>query len=259
MAFSAIPCVSDLCGVDVQWFQDNSSQDFAKFQGIVSVNDFWFPRRFQELHLVLRGLLGSFCFTRVWLYPLRCQVLAPPRHIDDCSEIILLHWEFCDPLWSSHQNVPFWARLYQHVFCKKPSLFSSSSRYRNLGPSESACRHYVHPNPVPLLLAAPLEVHEMTLEVSWLPCSGFPQGSVEVLSSTKHSLNSCSQSGNSWDLSLCTSSDSPYFYFVFGFCGFTQGVSPEAFHSYFHFYLVLDFRCICWHQIRNPVTKMMEK
>ena len=60
-ALSAIPCVSDLCGVDVQWFQDNSSQDFAKFKGIVSVNDFWksqFPHLLQEL------LQAPLCFLR---------------------------------------------------------------------------------------------------------------------------------------------------------------------------------------------------
>ena len=75
--------------------------------------------------------------------------------------IHFLHWGCCDPQVFKHQNVPLWARLYQHVFCKKTSLFSSSSRYRNLGPSESACRHCAyHPNPVPLLLAAPLVIHE---------------------------------------------------------------------------------------------------
>ena len=48
----------------------------------------------------------------------------------------------------------------------------------------------------------------MDLEVPRLPCFGFLQGSVEVLSSTKFSLNSCSQSGNSCDISLCAPSDS---------------------------------------------------
>ena len=86
--------------------------------------------------------------------------LVPPRHIDDCCAIHFLHWEFCDLQLSCHQNFPFWARLYQHVFCKKPSLFSSSTRYRNLGPSENACSHDAYPNPVPLLLAAPLVPHE---------------------------------------------------------------------------------------------------
>ena len=48
------------------------------------------------------------------------------------------------------------------------------------------------------------------LEVARLPGSRFPQGSVEVISSTKFSANSCSQSGNSCDISLCTSSDSRF-------------------------------------------------
>ena len=73
--------------------------------------------------------------------------LVPRLHIDDCFAIHFLHWEFCDPELSSHQHFPLLARLYQYVFCKKLSLFSSSSRYRNVGPSESACRHYAYPTP----------------------------------------------------------------------------------------------------------------
>ena len=61
---------------------------------------------------------------------------------------------------------PVWARLYQHVFCKKPSLFLSSSRYRNFGRSESACRHCAYPNPVQLLLATPLVFMRRTGNVS---------------------------------------------------------------------------------------------
>ena len=47
---------------------------FAEFKGIVSVNDFWFPRWLQELHQALLGLLGSFRFRRVCMYPLWCQI-----------------------------------------------------------------------------------------------------------------------------------------------------------------------------------------
>ena len=39
-ALSAIPFVSDLCGVDFQWFWEEIFTNFAKFQRIVSVNDF---------------------------------------------------------------------------------------------------------------------------------------------------------------------------------------------------------------------------
>ena len=48
--------------------------------------------------------------------------------------------------------------------------------------------------------------------MSALLCIGSPRSSSEVLSSTKFSLNSCSQSGNACDKSLCTSFDSPFLF-----------------------------------------------
>ena len=74
-ALSALPFVSDLCGVDVPMIPGKIFTGFAKIHRIASVNDFWFPRRLQELHEVLLFLLGSFCFARVRLYPPCCQVL----------------------------------------------------------------------------------------------------------------------------------------------------------------------------------------
>ena len=44
-----------------------------------------------------------------------------------------------------------------------------------MGPSESAHIHCAYPNPVPLLLAAPLEVHEMTRKCLDFPALGFPK------------------------------------------------------------------------------------
>ena len=139
------------------------------------------------------------------------------------------------------KNVPLWARLYQHVFCKKPSYFLSSSRYRNLGPSESACRHYAYPNPVPLLLATPLDNSWEGLAVSRSLGAGFPRGSEGLNSSTKFSLNSCSQSGNSCKRSLCTSSRPSFLFCVFGFCRFHATGFPVAPHSCFHFFLGTGF------------------
>ena len=55
-ALSAIPFVSDLCGVDVHWFQENL-------------------HRLQELLQAPLCFLRSFCFARIWLDPLCCQVL----------------------------------------------------------------------------------------------------------------------------------------------------------------------------------------
>ena len=48
-ALSAIALVSELKGVNVQWFQERSSQALSKCQRIVSVNVVWLPRRLQEL------------------------------------------------------------------------------------------------------------------------------------------------------------------------------------------------------------------
>ena len=63
---------------------------FAEFQGIVSVNDFWFPIGLQELlqaplfhekFLLCTDTTGSIG----WPSP------APRLHIDDCFEIHNLH------------------------------------------------------------------------------------------------------------------------------------------------------------------------
>ena len=69
-ALSAIPFVSDLCGVDVQRFQERSSQALPNSKGIVSVNDFRLPVRRQELLQAPLCLLRSVCFARIRLDPL---------------------------------------------------------------------------------------------------------------------------------------------------------------------------------------------
>ena len=66
------------------------------------------------------------------------------------------------------------------------------------------------------------------LEVSCFPCSGFPQNSVEVLSSTKFPLNSSSQSCNSCDISLCTSSCSPFLFLFSVFSVDSCSGSPRS-------------------------------
>ena len=77
---------------------------FAKFQRIVSVNDFWFPRRLKELHYAILGLLTSFCFIWVGLYPLRCQILDHHGISMTASRFTIFTENFCDLLLSSHQN-----------------------------------------------------------------------------------------------------------------------------------------------------------
>ena len=129
------------------------------------------------------------------------------------------------------------------VFCKKTSFFQSSSRYHNLGPSENACRHNAYSNPVPLLLAAPLEVHEMTWKCFDFLALGFPKAMLKYLHRT-NSLNSCSQSSNSCERSLCTSSDSPFIFFMVsvdscnGFPSSSSLVLPLLFGTGFSVYLL---------------------
>ena len=86
----------------------------------------------------------------------------------------------------NHQKFPLWVRLCQYDFCNKPLLFLSSSRYHNSGPSESACRNCAYPNPVPLLLATPLEVQQMT----WKCLDSSALGLPEALKDYVHRTNS---------------------------------------------------------------------
>ena len=47
------------------------------------------------------GSPGKFLFYTGMIVSTVLSSLVPPRHIDDCSAIHFLHWEFCDPLWSN--------------------------------------------------------------------------------------------------------------------------------------------------------------
>ena len=64
---------------------------YAKFQGIVSVNDFRFPIWLQELLQAPFGLLRIFCFARIRLDRLGWPSPAPRLHIGDCFEIHNFH------------------------------------------------------------------------------------------------------------------------------------------------------------------------
>ena len=73
------------------------------------------------------------------------------------------------------------------------------------------------------------KVHETKWKCLHSSASRFPRSSSEVLSSITLSLNSCSQSSNSCDISFCTFFDSSFIILVSVFCGFMQGVSPKLF------------------------------
>ena len=157
---SAIPFVSGLCGVDVQWFQGRSSQDLPNPKELSVWMTFGFLVGSRNFILGSSGTPEKFLFCTGRIVTTVLPTLVPPRHVDECCVIHFLHWEFCNPQYLNHQNVPLWPRLFQHVFCKKSSSFSSSSRCRNLGLSGSECRYCACQSPVPLLLATPLVIRE---------------------------------------------------------------------------------------------------
>ena len=144
--------------------------------------------------------------------------LVPPRHIDDCSAIHFLHWEFCDLLPSNHQFFPLWARLYQHVFCKMPSIFCCLQAdiamwvLRKVRIYTVLTRTWFH-----LCFRDSIGNSWEELVVSRSLGAGFLRDSAGLLSPTKFSLKSWSQSRNSYkscNRLLCTSS-SPSFLFLF--------------------------------------------
>ena len=63
---------------------------FAKFQGIVGVNDFRLPIRLQELLQASLSFL-KFLFCTDTLGSIEWPSPAPRLHIDDCFEIHNLH------------------------------------------------------------------------------------------------------------------------------------------------------------------------
>ena len=156
-----------------------------------------------------------------------------------------------DPQWLNHQKysalgTTLPARLLQEALVI--FLFKQKSEFRSFGKwLWTLCL----PEPVSIFARGPFGS-----SWDWLPCSGFLQGSVEVLSSTHFSLNSCSQSGNSCNRSICTtSSRSSYFCFRFLLvyaAGFTV-----ALHSYFHLFGHWIFGVFVDVKIQNPVMMMM--
>ena len=204
------------------------------FQELSVWMTFGFSRRLQGTSSGSSGSPGKFLFYIGRVVTTVLPSLVPPRHIDDCGVTHILHEELCDPQLSSRQNFPLWARLYQHVFCKNPSLFLSSSRYRFLGNSESACGHYAYPNKVPLLLATLLVIHEKNWQCLYIQAQGFPwlSRSTFIAIPASHAIDS-----------LCTSSRSSFLFVFSVSVGLCSGF-PVAPHSYFHFFRVLDVRCL---------------
>ena len=96
---------------------------FAKFQGIVSINDFWLPIRLQELLQASVGFLSSFCFVGIRLDPLGGHVL---HH--DCKSMIVSRFttfieNFVIGCNQITKNFLHDVRLRKCVFCTETLLF----------------------------------------------------------------------------------------------------------------------------------------
>ena len=89
---------------------------FAKFQRIVSVNDFRLPIRLQELLQAPFGFLRSFCFARIRLDPLGIQVL----HHDCISMIVPKFTSFTD-------NFVIGCNQITKIFCTRYDSTNASS------------------------------------------------------------------------------------------------------------------------------------
>ena len=84
---------------------------FAKFQGIVCVNDFRFPIRLQELLQAPLCFLRSFCFARIRLDQLGSQVL---HH--DCISMIVSRFTFFT------ENFVICCYQVTNIFCKSTTV-----------------------------------------------------------------------------------------------------------------------------------------
>ena len=90
----------------------------TKFQGIVSVSDYWLFGRLQELLQALLCFLSSFCFARIRLDPLGGQVL----HHDCISMIVSRFTTFTE-------NFVICCNHVTKIFCTKySSVIASSAR-----------------------------------------------------------------------------------------------------------------------------------
>ena len=143
----------------------------------------------------------------------------------------------------SHMGFRSWHDCTSTSSARSPCNFSSSSKYHNLGPSETAYWHCANPNSVLLLLAAPLDVHEMIRSVLTF-----------LLWVSKTLLKYFHQPNSIWIPVLVV------LHFVcFSFLLIYAAGFPVTPHSYFHFVRELDFRRIVWRQNTESCDEDVEE
>ena len=220
-ALSAIPFVFERWGVHVQWFQDKSSQALPNSR-LLSV---WMTFGFLVGSRNFIKSPAKILFTRVWLYPLCCQVLYH-HGISMIMSRLTSFIEICC-YWITKN--PFWARLYQHVLCS-PCNFWFSSRCRNFDPSGIEWNILCIPDTTSAR-GSEADSQEELVGVSLR---------AGTLSSTRFSINSSNHSGRSRNGSHRT--PSLLLVWVFGFYWSTRRVSP---------YSVTRTLTSCWWGMQN--------
>ena len=200
-----------------------------------------------ELHWALLRFLRSFVF---WSRIVTTELpnLAPPRHIDDRYSL--------RTLWSAVVKSPKFSALGTTVparLLQEALVIFVFQQISQSGSFEKCVWTLCLPEPSSTFARDSIGNSWEELELSRSLGAGFLRASEgttfidqifsEILQRVWH--KSCNRS-------LCTSSVL-HFYFCFRFLLVYAAGFPVAPHSYFHFFLVLDCRCICWHQIRNPV------
>ena len=224
-ALSTIPFVSDLFGVDVQWFQERSSQTLPYYKELSRINvmTLRFLSGLKELLTSFFEFPVKFLFCTDALGSIGWPSPAPCLHI---------WWLFRDlqlslrTLWSAVVKSPNisarGAGSAQCVFCAGLLWFWSSGRSRNFGPWGNKYKHCAYTNPRRLLSMG--SKGASWEELAWeSPCSG-------ITSSAKIFLNSWSPLR---DFRACTTwvgkqrvvsvpSWVPFFWAVLDFLGLGQ-------------------------------------
>ena len=182
---------SPICFKSVGWrrtmIPGKIFRSFAKFQGIVSVNDFRLPIRLQELLQAPFVFCEKFLFCTETIESIGWSSPAPRLHIDDCFDLHNLHSGLCwsavikSPKFSARGTAPPLRHLHGALVIL---VLWQISQFRSSGKWVSTlCL------PKSALLAS-----VGSKDGSWkeLACESLRSG---TLSSTRFSLNSCSHSG----------------------------------------------------------------
>ena len=256
-AFRTAIFVSDLCGVGVQWLQDNSSKT-CQIPRNCKCKWLLVSSSAPVLYLVFLCLLGRFCFTRVWLCPLCCQVLYHHG-----ISMIAPGFTFFT------KNSVFRCNQATKTFRSGHDCTSTSS-------ARSPCYFRLQAD-ITIWVLRKMRIYTVLTRTQFHFCSRlhwkFTRWLGRVLTSLlwvspKLCWSTFHQTNYLWILVANPAIHAMYlfvfllihhFYFCFRFLWIQAAGLPEALHSYFHIFLVLDFRCLCWHQIWKLVMKMMEK